>query len=54
MREFVSSDITRGVMEHSRMIFGTIKESIMELLDELLGAFRYDMVAMVGADSLNF
>ena len=36
------------------MIFGTIKEGIIEILDEHLDTFRTEMVAMVGARSLTF
>lgn len=34
------------------MIFGTIVEGIMEILDEGLGAFHNEMVVMVGARTL--
>ena len=36
------------------MIFGTIKEGIMEVLVERLGSLRSEMVALIGACSLTF
>ena len=36
------------------MIFDTIKEGITEVVDEHLGTFCYNIVAMVGAHSLIF
>ena len=51
MREFISSEITRNILEKTYVIFGTIKEGIMEILDEHLGAFRSEMV---GACTLTF
>ena len=54
MREFISSEVTHNIIEQTPVIFGTIKEGIMELLDERLGAFHVEIRAMVGARSLNF
>lgn len=36
------------------VIFGTVKEGIMEILDERLGAFHIDIMAIVGAFTLSF
>ena len=36
------------------MIFGMVKEGILEILDEWLNAFRYEMVALVVTRSLTF
>ena len=36
------------------MIFGTVREGILEILDERLSAFRAKMVALVGMRSLTF
>ena len=32
--EFITSEMTYSIMEATPMIFGTVKERIMELLDE--------------------
>lgn len=36
------------------MIFGTVKEGILEILDEWLSAFCIEIVALVRTRSLNF
>ena len=54
LREFISSDITRNILEKTLVIFGTIKEGIMEVLAECLGSFRSDMVVMMGPRNLIF
>lgn len=33
MREFISSEITRNTLEQTLVIFGMVKEGIMEILD---------------------
>ena len=38
--EFITSEITHGIMEATTMIFGTINEGIMELLDERIRVLR--------------
>ena len=43
IREFISSEITRGFLEVTPVIFGTIKEGIMELLDERFRAFNVEI-----------
>ena len=54
MREFVSAEITRGILDQTPVIFGTVKEGILEILDERLGAFRTELMAMLGAHTLTF
>ena len=54
MREFISSMINRNILEHTPVIFGTIKEGIMEVLEERLGSIHFEMVALVGARTLTF
>ena len=49
MRELISSEITRIILDQTPMIFGTIKEGIMENLDERIGAFHTQVIAMMGA-----
>ena len=49
-REFVTSKIDRGSLDVTLGMFGTIKEGIMELLDEWLGAFHAEIaVGQIGA-----
>ena len=36
------------------MIFGTVKEGILEILDERLGAFRTEVMTIVGSRTLYF
>ena len=38
--EFVSSEITCGILDETPIMFGTITEGIMEMQDERLRAFR--------------
>ena len=54
MWEFISSEITCSMLEQAPVIFGTIKEGIMEVLEGHLGSFRYEMVAMMGARTFTF
>ena len=39
IHEFVLFKITRGILDATHVMFGTIKEGIMKLLDEHIGAF---------------
>ena len=39
IHKFVTFEITRGILDVTHVMFGIIKEGIMELLDEQLGAF---------------
>ena len=54
MWEFISSEITYNILEQTSMIFGTIKEGILEILDERLSAFWYEMVELMVARRLTF
>lgn len=55
IRDFVSSKITHGILDATPVIFGTIKEGIMELLDERFGACRAEItVGLLGAQTLLF
>ena len=53
-REFISSEITHCILEQNPVIFGTVKEDILEILDEQLSFFLSEMVALVGARSLTY
>lgn len=46
------SEIMRNILEQTPVIFGTVKEGILEILDERLSAFRFEMVALVRTCSL--
>ena len=54
MREFISSEIKRSILEQTPMIFGSFKEGILEILDERLSAFRAGIVALFRTHSLTF
>ena len=54
MQEFISSEITYIILEQNHMIFGTVKEGILEILDERLSSFRSETMAFVGMRSLSF
>ena len=51
---FILSKINRGILEYTPMIIGTVKEGIMEILDERLGAFRTIIITIMGAHTLSF
>lgn len=54
MQEFISSEITRGIIDANSMIFGSIKEGIMELMEDRLKAFKSDMAtSLSGAHTLS-
>ena len=54
MREIVSAEITCDILDQTPMIFGTVKEGILEILDERLGAFCIELMAMLEARTLTF
>ena len=54
MQEFISSEITHGILEHNHVIFGMINECIMEMLDDYMSTFRTKITAMVGSRTLTF
>ena len=45
LREFIASEITRGILESTPIIFRSIKERILELMEDRLRAFRSDMAS---------
>ena len=54
MREFISSEITHCILEQIPVIFGTVKEGILESMDERFSSFRSKMMDLVGTSSLTF
>ena len=53
-REFFTSEVTRIILEQTPVIFGSIKEGILELMEEKLGTFRAKVAAMMGSHTLTF
>ena len=53
-REFISSDITHCILEQTPVIFGLVKEGILEILDERLSSFHSEVMALVGSYCLTF
>ena len=45
LREFISSEITRSILNVTQMLFGSINEAIMELMEDTLWIFRDDIAA---------
>ena len=43
LHEFITSEITRGTLESTLMIFGSLKEGIIKLMEDRIRAFRSDM-----------
>ena len=54
MWEFISLEITRGILEQTPVIFGTVKEGIMEILDQHIGALHTEVIAIFGSCTLSF
>ena len=55
LREFIASEITRGILDATPVIFGSIKEGIVELMEDRLKAFRNDMAtSQSGSHTLFF
>ena len=54
MRELISVEVMRSILDQTPMIFGMVKEGILEILHERLGAFRTEMMALLGVRTLTF
>ena len=54
MREFISSEITYGILDQTPAICGSVKEGIQEILDECVGALCAEVMAIIGARSPSF
>ena len=55
LREFIASEITRGILESTPIIFGSIKEGIVELMEDRLRVLRSDMASgQSGSRTLSF
>ena len=53
-RGFISAEIMRNIREQTPFIFGSVKEGILEILDDRLSAFLAEVVALVGAHAQTF
>ena len=55
IHKYIKSQITRGISDATHVMFGTIKEEIMELLNERLRDFRPKITAgQLGDRTLTF
>ena len=45
LREFIASEIMRGILEAIPIIYGLIKEGIIELMEDCLRTFRSDLAS---------
>ena len=55
LREFIASEITRGILESTPINFGSIKEGIVKLMEDRLRAFRSNMASgQSGSRTLSF
>lgn len=55
IHKFITYEITRAILDATRVMFSTFKEGIIEILDEQPGAFHEEIVAsQVGSRILAF
>ena len=45
MRDFISAEIMRNIIDQTPVIFGSVREAIVELMDSHLEAFRAGIVS---------
>ena len=45
LRELIATKVTRGILDTTPVIFGTVKEGIMEIMEERLRSFRAETAA---------
>ena len=43
--ELIAVEVMRGILDATPIIFGTVKEGMMEIMEERLRAFRVDTTA---------
>ena len=53
MQEFILSETTRGVLEKTPVIFGSLKEWFQEIMDERVGVFHAEFMDIVGDHTLS-
>ena len=55
LREFITSEITRGILHATLVIFESIKEGIIKLMEDRLRAFKRDLASgQAGTRTLSF
>ena len=54
MREFILSEITRVILEQTHVIFGTIKEGIMEIMQEHLETYLSGIIKLLDERLMGF
>ena len=47
MQDSILSDITRGIFEQTLVIFGMIKEGLMEIMQECLFTYRIGIMVLL-------
>ena len=45
LHELIEAEVTRGILDATPVIFGTVKEGIIEIMEEQLRSFRAEIVA---------
>ena len=45
LRELIAAEVTRGILDATPLIFRTVKERMMEIMEEWLRSFRAEIVA---------
>lgn len=45
MHKLIAAEVTRGILDASPVIFGMVKEGIMEIMEERLRSFRAELAA---------
>ena len=55
LRELIAVEVTRGILDATPVIFRTVKEGIMDLMEERLRLFRAEIaVGQIGARTPSF
>ena len=55
LRELIAAEVSKGILDATPIIFGTVKEGIMDLTEEILRSFRAEVAAgQVGARAPSF
>lgn len=54
LHEFIATEISRVILEETHVMFGTIKEGIIELMDECMRSLRVELVVSQFGHTLSF
>ena len=53
--ELIAAELTHGILDATSMIFGTVKEGIMEIMEEQVRSFRSEIAAgQIGTQTPSF